>query len=84
MADFCAYMLSFLYIGIYWNNHHHLFYAIAKVNGAILWANMNLLFWLSLLPFTTAYMSENYFAAVPVGLLASRCLRRRLPIMFWP
>ncbi len=65
---FCAYMLSFLYIGIYWNNHHHLFYAIAKVNGAILWANMNLLFWLSLLPFTTAYMSENYFAAVPVAV----------------
>jgi uncharacterized membrane protein len=62
-----TYVLSFVYLGIYWNNHHHMLQATARVNGLILWANMHLLFWLSLVPFTTAWMGENHFAAVPVA-----------------
>lgn len=65
---FMSYVLSFLYIGIYWNNHHHMLHAASKVNGRILWANMHLLFWLSLVPFVTAWMGENHFAAMPVAL----------------
>jgi uncharacterized membrane protein len=60
-----SYVLSFIYVGIYWNNHHHLFHAVHKVDGAILWANLHLLFWLSLLPFVTGWMGENHFAALP-------------------
>ena len=56
-----SYVLSFVYIGIYWNNHHHMLYAVEKINGAVLWANLNLLFWLSLIPFVTAWMGENHF-----------------------
>ncbi len=63
-----SYVLSFVYIGIYWNNHHHLLQATRHVNGSILWANLNFLFWLSLLPFTTAWMGENHFAQMPVLL----------------
>ncbi|MCJ0742982.1 TMEM175 family protein [Pedobacter montanisoli] len=63
-----SYVLSFLYVGIYWNNHHHLFHIIEKVNGKILWANLNLLFWLSLLPFATAWMGENHFEKNPVAV----------------
>jgi len=62
-----SYVLSFVYIGIYWHNHHHLFQAVHRVNGEILWANSHLLFWLSLVPFVTAWMGENHFAAVPVA-----------------
>jgi len=62
-----TYVLSFVYLGIYWNNHHHMLQATARVNGLILWANMHLLFWLSLIPFTTAWMGENNFAAVPAA-----------------
>jgi uncharacterized membrane protein len=65
---FLSYILSFVFIGIYWNNHHHLIHAIEKVNGAILWANMHLLFWLSLIPFVTAWMGENHFALLPVAV----------------
>ena len=65
---FLSYVLSFVYIGIYWNNHHHLFQAVRQVNGRILLANMNLLFWLSLIPFVTGWMGENHFAAWPVAL----------------
>ena len=65
---FLAYVLSFLYVGIYWNNHHHLFSAVEKVNGAVLWANIHLLFWLSLLPFATAWASDTRFATLPVAL----------------
>lgn len=65
---FLGYVLSFTYIGIYWNNHHHLLQAAQKVNGRILWANMHLLFWLSLLPFATGWMGENHFARWPVIL----------------
>jgi uncharacterized membrane protein len=65
---FLSYVLSFLYLGIYWNNHHHLLKAVQHINGATLWANSHLLFWLSLIPFTTAWMGENHFAAWPVAL----------------
>jgi uncharacterized membrane protein len=67
---FLSYVLSFAKVGIYWNNHHHLLHAVKHVNGSILWANLNLLFWLSLMPFTTAWMGENHFAAVPVAVYA--------------
>jgi uncharacterized membrane protein len=63
-----SYILSFVYIGIYWNNHHHMLYAVDKVNGPVLWCNLNLLFWLSLIPFVTAWMGENHFARWPVIL----------------
>jgi TMEM175 potassium channel family protein len=62
-----SYVLSFVFIGIYWHNHHHLFQAVHRVNGRILWANSHLLFWISLIPFATAWMGENHFAAVPVA-----------------
>nr|WP_316653098.1 TMEM175 family protein [uncultured Gellertiella sp.] len=65
---FVSYVLSFIYVGIYWNNHHHMFQAVTHVKGGVLWANMHLLFWLSLVPFTTGFMGENHFAALPVGL----------------
>ncbi|HEV7506840.1 MAG TPA: TMEM175 family protein [Thermoanaerobaculia bacterium] len=63
-----SYVLSFVYVGIYWNNHHHMLTATHKVNGRILWANLHLLFWLSLVPFVTGWMGENYSAAVPVAI----------------
>jgi uncharacterized membrane protein len=62
---FVSYVLSFVYVGIYWNNHHHLFHAASRVTGGILWANLHLLFWLSLFPFATGWMGENEFAPVP-------------------
>jgi uncharacterized membrane protein len=65
---FISYLLSFVYIAIYWNNHHHLFHLCPKVSGGILWANLHLLFWLSLFPFTTAWLGENHFAALPALL----------------
>jgi uncharacterized membrane protein len=65
---FISYVLSFIYIGIYWNNHHHMMHAVQKVNGAALWANAHLLFWLSLIPFVTAWMGENHFATWPAAL----------------
>lgn len=63
-----SYVLSFIYIGIYWNNHHHLMHAVHKVTGAVLWSNIHLLFWLSLVPFATAWMGENHFSKWPVIL----------------
>lgn len=65
---FLSYVLSYVYIGIYWNNHHHMLHAAERVNGRILWANLHLLFWLSLVPFATAWMGENRFASLPVAL----------------
>lgn len=62
---FFSYVLSFVYVGIYWNNHHHLLHTARRVSGPILWANLHLLFWLSLFPFVTGWMGENHFAAVP-------------------
>jgi uncharacterized membrane protein len=63
-----SYVLSFIYVGIYWNNHHHMLHACSAVSGAILWANLHLLFWLSLFPFATAWMGENHLAALPSAL----------------
>lgn len=68
LAVFLSYVLSFVYVGIYWNNHHHMLYTCTTVTGVMLWANLHLLFWLSLLPFATAWMGENGFAAVPTAL----------------
>ena len=68
LPTFISYALSFIYLAIYWNNHHHLLHAVKKVNGPILWANTHLLFWLSLVPFATAWMGDNHFAARPVAL----------------
>ena len=65
---FLMYVLSFIYVGIYWNNHHHMLHACRTVTGAILWANLHLLFWMSLIPFTTAWMGENHFAGAPSAL----------------
>jgi uncharacterized membrane protein len=63
-----VYVLSFVYVGIYWNNHHHMLHAVNRVSGPILWANLHLLFWLSLIPFTTGWMGENHFAPAPTAL----------------
>jgi uncharacterized membrane protein len=65
---FLSYVLSFIYIGIYWNNHHHLFYIVQHVNGRVLWANLHLLFWLSLVPFATAWLDESHFTLWPTAL----------------
>lgn len=67
LPAFLNYVLSFIYVGIYWNNHHHLLQATGKVSGAVLWANLHLLFWLSLFPFATAWMGENHFASNPTA-----------------
>lgn len=65
---FLSYVLSFVYLGIYWNNHHHMLHATERITGAMLWANLHLLFWLSLIPFATGWMGENHFAAAPTAL----------------
>ncbi len=66
---FLSYVLSFVYVGIYWNNHHHMLHAVKSINGAVLWANMHLLFWLSVIPFVTEWMGENHFKEIwPVAL----------------
>jgi uncharacterized membrane protein len=68
LPAFLSYLLSFVNLGIYWNNHHHMLHSVQQVSGSILWANLHLLFWLSLFPFATAWMGENHFAAVPTAL----------------
>ena len=68
VPTFLSYILSFVYVGIYWNNHHHMLHACTAVTGAMLWANLHLLFWLSLFPFATGWMGENHFTAVPTAL----------------
>lgn len=76
LPTFLCYLLSFIYVAIYWNNHHHMLHAASKVNGAVLWGNTHLLFWLSLIPFATAWMGENHFSKLPVliyGLLMLMC-----------
>ncbi len=65
---FLSYVLSFVYVGIYWNNHHHMLHTVHHITGAMLWANLHLLFWLSLIPFVTGWMGENHFAALPTAL----------------
>jgi uncharacterized membrane protein len=67
---FLSYLLSFVNVGIYWNNHHHMLHAVKRVSAGVLWANMHLLFWLSLMPFTTGWMGENHFASLPVAVYA--------------
>jgi len=68
LPAFLSYVLSFFYVGIYWNNHHHMLHACTAVTGSVLWANLHLLFWLSLFPFTAGWMGENHFAATPTAL----------------
>ncbi|MDE2421770.1 MAG: DUF1211 domain-containing protein [Gammaproteobacteria bacterium] len=65
---FMSYILSFIYVGIYWNNHHHLMHAVSVVNGKVLWANLHLLFWLSLIPFATGWIGENHLSALPIAV----------------
>jgi uncharacterized membrane protein len=77
---FVSYVLSFMYIAIYWNNHHHFFHLVRRIDGAILWANMHLLFWLSLIPFATGWMGENEFAPVPTALYGVSLL---MPALAW-
>jgi TMEM175 potassium channel family protein len=78
---FLSYVLSFIYLGIYWNNHHHMLHTVRRVTGPILWANLHLLFWLSLIPFTTAWMGENHFAAGPSALYGAVLLMSA--IAYW-
>lgn len=68
LPTLCGYVLSFVYIGIYWNNHHHMLHACQEVSGGILWANLHLLFWLSLIPFATAWLGENHYSSGPAAL----------------
>ncbi len=77
---FFSYALSFVYVAIYWNNHHHYFHLVPRVNGAVLWANFHLLFWLSLIPFATAWMGEHGFAPVPTALYGVSLL---MPAVAW-
>jgi TMEM175 potassium channel family protein len=74
MPVFLTYVLSFVYLGIYWNNHHHMLQATDRINGAILWANLHLLFWLSLVPFTTGWMGANHFSPLPTAVYGSLLL----------
>ena len=78
---FLSYVLSFVYVGIYWNNHHHLLHACSQVSGAVLWANLHLLFWLSLLPFATGWMGENHFATLPSAIYGAVLLMAA--IAYW-
>lgn len=75
---FLSYILSFIYIGIYWNNHHHMMHAVEKVSGGILWANLHLLFWLSLIPFVTGWVGENHFSELPMALYGAVLLMAAL------
>jgi uncharacterized membrane protein len=75
---FACYVLSFIYVGIYWNNHHHMFHSTRHVTGGILWANLHLLFWLSLFPFTTAWMGENHLAPTPTAVYGAVLLMAAL------
>jgi uncharacterized membrane protein len=81
LPAFLSYVLSFVYVGIYWNNHHHMLHASKKVSGRVLWANLHLLFWLSLLPFATGWMGENHFAALPSALYGTILLAAA--IAYW-
>ncbi len=78
---FLSYVLSFVYVGIYWNNHHHMLHTVSGVTGLVLWANLHLLFWLSLFPFTTGWMGENSFAPVPTALYGAVLLMAA--IAYW-
>jgi TMEM175 potassium channel family protein len=92
MPAFLCYVLSFIYLGIYWNNHHHLFHAVQRVSGMTLWGNLHLLFWLSLVPFVTSWMGENHFETWPVvlyGVVLLMCgvaweIERRILLLHHP
>ncbi|MGE5048429.1 MAG: TMEM175 family protein [Deltaproteobacteria bacterium] len=75
---FLTYVLSFVYLGIYWNNHHHMLHATSRINGKVLWANLHLLFWLSLVPFATGWMGENHFASLPTAVYGAVLLAAAL------
>ena len=77
---FLSYVLSFVYVAIYWNNHHHFFHLVRRVSGGMLWANINLLFWVSLVPFATGWMGQNHFAAIPTALYGAALL---MPALAW-
>jgi uncharacterized membrane protein len=77
---FLAYLLSFVYVAVYWNNHHHYFHLVERVNGTLMWANFNLLFWLSLVPFATGWMGEHAFAPVPTAIYGLSLI---LPAIAW-
>jgi len=77
---FLSYVLSFVYVGIYWNNHHHFFHLVRRVNGAVLWANLHLLFWLSLIPFATRWVGQFHFAPVPTAVYGVALL---MPALAW-
>jgi uncharacterized membrane protein len=79
---FLSYVLSFVYLGIYWNNHHHMLHTVTRVSGGVLWANLHLLFWLSLLPFATGWMGENHFTPLPSALYGVVLLMAALAY-FW-
>ena len=79
---FLSYVLSFIYVGIYWNNHHHMMHACERVDAAILWANLHLLFWLSLIPFATGWMGENHFAPLPTALYGVSLLMPAMAYFF--
>jgi len=81
LPTFLSYVLSFVYVAIYWNNHHHLLYTVNRVDGLILWANTHLLFWLSLVPFATAWMGENHFAKLPTAVYGVALL---MPAIAYP
>jgi len=78
---FLSYVLSFVYLAIYWNNHHHMLHTVSRVTGSILWANLHLLFWLSLFPFATGWMGQNHFAAAPTALYGAVLLRAGVAYM---
>ena len=77
---FLSYVLSFVYVAIYWNNHHHFFHLVSRVNGAMLWANLHLLFWLSLIPFATSWLGEYHFASIPTAVYGVSLL---MPAIAW-
>jgi len=79
IPSFLSYVLSFVYVGIYWNNHHHMLHATKRVSGRVLWANLNLLFWLSLFPFATGWMGENHFSRTTLSSRASSRPMGRAP-----
>ena len=79
---FISYVLSFIYLAIYWNNHHHMMHTVKHVTGGILWANVHLLFWLSLIPFTTAWMAENHFASNTLALYGVNLLMAAISYLY--
>lgn len=81
LPSLCSYILSFVYVGIYWNNHHHMFHATERVKGPVLWANLHLLFWLSLFPFVTDWMGESHFAEVPTAVYG--CVLMMAAVAYW-